>query len=311
MSASRPVRRASFWGRVADGLMRAGLVSAHVLAGAREGVHRTADGVPVRYLHLRRPRRPRAVFLHGFSDRPETFLLTASRLRDYDIVLPALPGFHDALHPERRYEVARYAHWVGSLLDDLGVRDAHLCGNSLGGATGLLLAVERPDLVRTLLPLDSAGVEVPGVSSVHDEIRDGANLFALERPEQVSDFLHRIFHRPPPLGPIGRLIGAQLVHKAPTYAHIMAHLAEEGQRHAHRGALVDLDAIRQPTLVAWGDSDSLFPVQIGEHLAARIPQARLHVFDQTGHCPHLERPFALAKLCRDFWAEHNAALVTR
>jgi abhydrolase domain-containing protein 6 len=303
VTTERPVRGA--WAAALDGFVRLGLVAAQEAARAREGVYRAPDGVRVRFLHLRRPGRPRAVFLHGFSDRPETFLVTASRLRGYDIVLPALPGFHDGVSPDHRYEVRRYAAWVGGLLDALGVRDAHLCGNSLGGATGLVLAAERPDLVRTLVPLDAAGVEVPGVRSVHDEIRDGVNLFEVRDPREVDAFLARIFHRPPRVGVARAVLAADLARKADRYAAIMAHLRDEGERHQDRGSIVDLAAIRQPVLVAWGEHDSLFPVAVGEHLAASIPGARLHVFRDTGHCPHLERPFALAKVCGSFWAEHD------
>lgn len=231
--------------------------------------------------------------------------MTASRLRDYDILLPALPGFHDGAPSPEPYQVRRYARWTASLLDALGVRGAHFCGNSLGGATGLVLAAERPELIRTLIPLDAAGVEVPGVLSVHDEIRAGRNLFELRDPAQVDAFLDRIFYRPPRLKPVKRLLAVELSRKADTFARIMNDLRAEGERHADRGAIVDLSAIRQPTLVAWGEHDTLFPVQVGEHLATQIAGARLHVFRNTGHCPHLERPFALARVCGRFWSEHD------
>lgn len=311
MNQSSTLDPSGFWTRLADSLSAVGRGALREIARARHRVHVTPDGIPVRYLHIVRPGRPRAVFIHGFSDRPETFLPTASRVRDFDIVVPALPGFHEGLLPDQRYEVGRYAAWIASLLDSLGGQPAHVCGNSLGGATTLLLAVERPDLVRTLVPLDSAGVEVPGVPSVHDEVREGYNLFEVRRPDQVPDFLDRIFHRPPRIGPFQRLVAAELARKADTFTRIMEHLKEEGERFEDRGSIVDLAAIRQPTLVAWGAHDSLFPVAVGEYLASQIPNARLHVFDKAGHCPHLERPFALAKVCEGFWLENETGLSLR
>ena len=305
MKRSRALRTDGVFGEVVGAMVRLGLVAAQEAARAREGVFRTPDGVPLRFLRLPRPGRPRVVFLHGFSDRPESFLVTASRLRDHDVLLPALPGFHDGRAFDERYEVRRYAGWIASLLDALGFTDAHLCGNSLGGATGLVLAIERPDLVRTLIPLDAAGVDVPGVASVHDEVRDGRNLFLVRDPAEVDRFLERIFHRPPRVGPARPIVAVELARKSSAYAKIMDDLKVEGERHAVGGEIVDLGAIAQPTLVAWGERDSLFPLAVGEHLAARIPRARLHVFRDTGHCPHIERPFALAKVCRAFWAEHD------
>jgi pimeloyl-ACP methyl ester carboxylesterase len=63
---------------------------------------------------------------------------------------------------------------------------------------------------------------------------------------------------------------------------------------------VDLASIRVPTLVVWGERDSLFPVLHGEHVARSIPGARLEVLKGVGHCPHLETPELLAAAFRRF-----------
>ncbi|MFT7521604.1 MAG: alpha-beta hydrolase superfamily lysophospholipase, partial [Kiritimatiellia bacterium] len=127
------------WARMGELLVSVGQRLLRWWTGARQLDHHTTDGVRVRYLRIRRPGRPVAVLLHGFSDRPESFLPVASSLRGYDLVLPELPGFHDGA-PHQSYTVSNYAHWVISLLDDLGLRGVHLCGNSLGGAVVLLIA---------------------------------------------------------------------------------------------------------------------------------------------------------------------------
>lgn len=301
-----PEDRPGLLARLHDWLFGLVLVVLRLVAGARQHHHVTGDGVRLRYLRIARPDRPRAVLIHGFSDRPESFLPVARRLRDYDLLLPALPGFHDGLDPDRRYDVRRYAAWVADLLDTLDLRDAHFCGNSLGGAIALVLTTHRPDLVCTLVPLDTGGVELPGVPSIHDEIRAGDNLFLVRRAEEVPAFLSRIFHRPPPtLGPVRHLLAADLRRKADAYSTIMEHLREEGEAHAETGEIVALDAIERPTLVGWGEHDSLFPLAVGKYVAGRIPGACLHVFDGTGHCPHLERPGALARVLLGFWTEHD------
>ena len=302
------MRRSSFLAGLFHLLTRLALWAMRFVSGARQHVFRTSDGVALRYVRVARPGRPAAVLIHGFSDRPETFLRTARRLRRYDLILPELPGFHDGVEEGRAYTVDSYARWVAELLDALDVRAAHVCGNSLGGATGLLLAGRRPDLVRTLIPLDTGGVDAPGVPSIHDEVRAGHNLFLVDQPSGVPVFLSRIFHRPPPVvGPARSLFAAELQAKAPTYARIMEDLEAEGERYAERGTIVPLDAIRAPVLVAWGEHDSLFPLAVGEHLARSLPDAELHVFREVGHCPHLECPGALAEVCDRFWSAHQGA----
>jgi non-heme chloroperoxidase len=52
----------------------------------------------------------------------------------------------------------------------------------------------------------------------------------------------------------------------------------------------DLGRIAAPTLLLWGEHDALFPRQEQERLVASIPDARLLVYPETGHCPNWERP---------------------
>ena len=52
----------------------------------------------------------------------------------------------------------------------------------------------------------------------------------------------------------------------------------------------DLGRITAPTLLLWGDRDALFPRDQQERLVAAIPDARLVVYPETGHCPNWERP---------------------
>src|SRR5690606_4447119 len=58
----------------------------------------------------------------------------------------------------------------------------------------------------------------------------------------------------------------------------------------------ELHRIRLPTLIVWGDRDALFPQADQEALAAGIPDAKLVVYQETGHAPHWERP---ARFVRD------------
>jgi len=51
-----------------------------------------------------------------------------------------------------------------------------------------------------------------------------------------------------------------------------------------------LSTITVPTLLCFGRDEKLYPVAAGEHLREKLPQAQLVVFEQSGHCPHLEEP---------------------
>jgi pimeloyl-ACP methyl ester carboxylesterase len=44
-----------------------------------------------------------------------------------------------------------------------------------------------------------------------------------------------------------------------------------------------IEKIAAPTLLLWGDADAISPVAVGQHLAERIPDARLHVVPGGDH----------------------------
>jgi pimeloyl-ACP methyl ester carboxylesterase len=56
----------------------------------------------------------------------------------------------------------------------------------------------------------------------------------------------------------------------------------------------ELGRIAVPTLLLWGDRDALFSREGQEQLATAIPNARLRVYPDTGHCPNWERPELVA-----------------
>ena len=55
-----------------------------------------------------------------------------------------------------------------------------------------------------------------------------------------------------------------------------------------------------PTLLVWGERDSLIPVAHGRAAADLIPGSRLIVYPKAGHYPHRDEPAAFAKALIDF-----------
>jgi pimeloyl-ACP methyl ester carboxylesterase len=116
--------------------------------GARVEVMTAGTGDPV-------------VFLHGWGLTPRSYVeglasLTKAGLR---VIAPSLPGFGGSTAPPpHRIRIGEYAWRVGRLLDTLEIaHPAFVVGHSLGGGIGIRLAVDRPDLVRSLTLVDPVG----------------------------------------------------------------------------------------------------------------------------------------------------------
>jgi len=69
-----------------------------------------------------------------------------------------------------------------------------------------------------------------------------------------------------------------------------------------------LGRIASPTLLCWGAHDRLAPLApCGETWAKAIPGARLRVFDESGHVPHLEEADVVANAVAEFCRREGAA----
>ena len=79
----------------------------------------------------------------------------------------------------------------------------------------------------------------------------------------------------------------------------LARIAEEwfphGQQRAGLGE--DVAALKMPVQIIWGREDRIIPVAHAEALAARLP---VHIIEQTGHLPHMERAGDVNRLLKRF-----------
>lgn len=257
------------------------------------------------WLELGTPRRGTLVWLHGFSDQPESFLRTAAHLvDDFRIIAPAMPAFGNGWRdPVETHNASAFARWMRELLDDvLQDEPAHLVGNSLGGVTALKVAAQRPPWLRSVVALNSAGMRVRGVPSVLEEFEDGEILFEVRTWEDYQNLLGRLFTKPlvPPL--IDRHMFREYARQADWFVRVARELSESELVATGEGweSAVALEAIDVPTLVLWGDQDTLFPVTHAELMAQHIPRGRLELIEGVGHCPHIESPSRLAASVRRF-----------
>ncbi|WP_115787542.1 alpha/beta fold hydrolase [Arthrobacter silvisoli] len=217
---------------------------------------------------------PPLLLLHPWAESRRTFdrllpLLPPS----FTILVPDLRGQGDADKPEDGYSLAQMADDVAALLEALGIASACVLGSSSGGYLAQQLAVDRPELVHSLIlvgaPLSlrsrpAFAAEVGKLSDPVDEqwVRDSLSWFTL---------LHTV-----PAWFIEDRVQDGVAMPARAWKGILAGLCEAVPPTEH-------GSIAVPTLILWGAHDSLLPRRHQETLAARIPGARLVVYEGTGH----------------------------
>jgi len=153
---------------------------------------------------------------------------------------------------------ALLARWIESSFDG----PVHLAGNSLGGQIAIHLAASRPDLVRSLVLIDSTGIPF--------EIAPGAHIENIVMPHGWRSFL--------------LILARDLFRAGPTaFAVAFARLLRDDARPLMR-------RLTMPVLLLWGEHDPLVPLTYAKQMLAEIPHAELHVIPRAGHVPMWENP---------------------
>jgi pimeloyl-ACP methyl ester carboxylesterase len=182
------------------------------------------------------------------------------------------------------------------LLDDLGLAQVALVGNSMGGRTVLEVAVAHPERVERLVLVDPG---LPGVAW-SDETRAGwtEEEAAFERGdlEAAADTSVRMWvHRPEVVERVREM-------QVKAYENDLA-VGDAAEEELFVPDVAERAAeVSAPTLVLTGDEDRPEMLTLADRLAETIPDARRGSIPDAGHLPSLENPDAFDSLVLEFLA---------
>ncbi len=199
------------------------------------------------------------------------------------------------------YTLADMAADALSLMDHLGLEDAHMLGVSMGGMIAQHLALGHADRLRSLITVMSStgnpdlpppAPEAAAVLVTAPPATDRDSLIAYQ--QSMWDVIGGERYRSREEG-IGRLAPAaidRMVHPQ-GFARQLAAIVADGSR------VERLESVALPTLVIHGDADPLVPLAAGEDIAQSIPGAELEVVREMGHdMPESLIPTLVARISR-------------
>ena len=226
----------------------------------------------------------------------------------YRVVIPDLPGY--GASSKEPITGPRYAHYARSmlgLLDHLGIRQAHVVGNSLGGGAAIKMALEAPDRLGRLALMGPAGL----VSAYQTSPTEGARLifeyYGGTGPsrQKLDTFLRLMIHDPSKLTP-------QLLEERYQASVEPALLANPPLGRGEPPVLEELwrdprlRSLPHDTLVVWGRNDRVNPLFTAEILMSQIPNAMMVSFNRCGHWVQWERAAAFNAIVLSFLSEELA-----
>jgi pimeloyl-ACP methyl ester carboxylesterase len=206
-------------------------------------------------------------------------------------------GFSD--RPRIHYRPETYLLFFKAFMDGVGIQKATLVGNSMGGGIGWGMAVLYPERVHRLILIDCAPPDV--VRQVKNKsfrmlvtFRSMPLLVRLLIACRDQGSIQQVLHEC--VFDTGRITPAilnrqyQLLKIRGTTWVLYSTLKNGEEALKFKDQLTKIVA---PTLLIWGENDSIFPLCVGENLHQAIPNSKLKVIGRSGHIPMWETPDAV------------------
>ena len=256
---------------------------------------------------------PVIILLHGFGASEYSWREVMEPLsRSGRVIAYDRPGFGLTERPmdgnwtgTNPYSVQGNVELLDGLMDELGVENAILVGNSAGGEVATAYAIEHPERVQELVLVDPAvgnGNKGPLPQWAYPlmklpQIRNMAPLLVRTiAGEMGNDTIRMAWHDPSRIKP-----EVYDGYRKPL-------MAENWDKALYEFTIADnpvnyterLAELTMPVLVVTGDDDRIVPTARSIQLSTEIPGSELVVLNACGHVPHEECPDQFMTSVRPF-----------
>jgi 2-hydroxy-6-oxonona-2,4-dienedioate hydrolase len=230
------------------------------------------------------------ILLHGLFGALSNFEGVISYFRNHNkVIVPILPLFElDLLHTS----VGGLAKFVHRFIEARGYTNIHLMGNSLGGHVALVHVLKHPEKIKSLILTGSSGLFENGMGDTYPKrgdreyIKKKTELTFYDPATASKELVDEVY---------------DIVNNRIKAIKIIA-LAKS----AIRNNLGDeLQQIKTPTLLVWGNNDTITPPFVGREFNRLLTNSELHFIDKCGHAPMMEVPGEFNKILHGFLTKLN------
>jgi 2-hydroxy-6-oxonona-2,4-dienedioate hydrolase len=230
------------------------------------------------------------VLLHGLFGALSNFRDLIEYFKHYNkVVVPMLPLFElDILHTS----VGGLAKFVHRFLEARNYTNVNLLGNSLGGHVAMVHVLKHPQRIKTLILTGSSGLFESGMGDSYpkrkdyDYIKHKTELTFYDPTVASKELVDEVYHIVN-----NRLKAIKII--ALAKSAIRNNLGEE------------LNQIKQPTLLIWGNNDTITPPLVAREFNRFIPNSELYFIDKCGHAPMMEVPVEFNQILHKFLKKQN------
>ncbi len=215
------------------------------------------------------------VLLHGLFGALSNFQDLIDHFKStHRVLVPLLPLFDlDIFHTS----VGGLQRHVSRFIEALDLDGIHLLGNSLGGHVALVHVLKSPQRIKSLILTGSSGLFESGMGDSYPKrgdyeyIRKKAEQTFYDPAIATKELVDEVF---------------EITNNRLKVIKIIA-LAKSAIRNNLGN---ELNQIKQPTLLIWGQDDIVTPPFVAQEFHRLILNSELHFIDKCGHAPMMEVP---------------------
>ena len=275
----------------------------------------TVDGIRIHYQEFGDAANPPIVLIHGFTASLFVWHKVAPMLADagFRVVAMDLVGFGYSEKPRWfEYTIAAQARMVSGLMQRLGIGRATVVGSSYGGAVAMTLALDYSASVEKLVLIDGVCndevlrqpilrlVSIPAVGeAIVPFLVDSRLMLKRRMRRSLSKSNYDLITKDRIANVIRPLRAADAHHSL---------LATSRNWRACR-LEQDANLIDHPTLIIWGEDDTVVGIHNGYRLHDEILKSRFVVLRDCGHVPAEEKSELVSELVVEF-SRHKKGRIT-
>ncbi|PXX93481.1 alpha/beta hydrolase [Marinobacter vulgaris] len=263
----------------------------------------SVDNMTIAYLSNEEPVNGETIVLiHGFGANKDNWTRLAGELTDeFNVYAIDLPGHGDSSKSlDLGYRFEDQVGHLSEILAALNIDEAHMMGNSMGGAITALYAATYPDQIRSAVLFDPAGI-LEYDSKLVELVMEGDNPLIPAKEGDFERLIDFALERKPFVPwPIYEVMEEKAIANREVNQAIFEAIRDSVYEQDFREAITRIEA---PVLVIWGKEDRVINYRNADVFVNRIPDARKVLLDGVGHAPMVEVPEKSAELFREFLAE--------
>ncbi len=243
------------------------------------------------------------ILVHGFYYDTHMWDDNIDALADhYKVYAIDLWGFGYSTREILDYGYPLYARQLKLFMDALEIPTASLIGQSMGGGTIIQFTLSNrervdkmvlvdPAILPNKLPLMGKIANLPGVGELLFGINNNfmrkmtlGNTFLHNKDQITDEYFEKVTR----------------FHKVEHTTEIMLKVLRKQFFHTLGEEIRKVSGMGVPALIVGGRQSAGIPTELTQQVHEILPDSRLEIFDQAGHCPHDEYPEKFNRLALEF-----------